>query len=187
MSVKEKGQRVQVQDALFDWVEKALNDAECACPIVWDNTGGTREKPPFVSLQMIGGGRRGFPFKSGVNPESGERTFRYDMRQTVSIHGWGESCMDRLETISDSIDFGENIAFLRKRGIVVNRLTDVAEVAEDRANDSETHGFFDIAVTFIRIVKQQVDWIERVEVHDDMPANPDINIDLNMEEENGRN
>ncbi len=171
------GQRGVIQDALYDWIDAVLKEEECSCPIVWDNTGGTREKPPFVSLQMIGGSRSGFPWKSGVDAETGDRMHRHDMRRTVSIHGWGESCMDRLDAIADSIHKSVYISLLRKKGLVVNTLTEVRESAEDIANGSETHGIFDIAVTYIRVVKEKIGWIEGVYVESDLPANPAMDIE----------
>ena len=59
---------------------------------------------------------------------------------------------------------------------MVNPITGVTASAEDRANGTETHGFFDIAVTYIRVVKEKTGWIESVGVQSDMPANPEIDI-----------
>lgn len=169
-------QRTEVQDALFDWIDAVLNENGFPCEIVWDDTGGTRPKPPFISLQMIGGSRASFPWKSRVDAGTGERTTRFDMRRTVSIHGWGESCMERLYDIADSISSDKYRRILRKSGLVVNALTDIMLSAEDRANGTETHGYFDIAVTYIRMVREKTGWIESVEVKTDMPANPSIDI-----------
>lgn len=172
------GQREEIQDALFDWIDLVLRKDDLSCPIVWSASGGVRPKPPFISLQMIGSSRQGFPWKSGVDAETGERTHRHDMRRTVSIHAWGKSCMDRLDLIADSIHKSEYISSLRKRGLVVNAITDVQESAEDIANESETHGIFDIAVTYIRAVKEEIGWIEGVEIESDLPANSKIDIEI---------
>lgn len=169
-------QRTEVQDAIYDWIDAVLKENGFDCPVVWDGTGGTRPKPPFISLQMIGGSRGSFPWKSRVNEGSGERTVRYDMRKTVSIHGWGERCMERLDEIADSISAESHRSALRKRGLVVNPITDVTGSAEDRANGTETHGFFDIAVTYIRVVREKSGWIERTGIASDLPANKEIDI-----------
>ena len=179
------GQREQVQDALYDWVEKALADKECPCPIIWTPFAGARPKPPFISLQMIGGERKGSPYKSGVDRETGQRTVRHEIKLTVSINAWGKNCMDRLEDISDSIDNSACIRLLRKNGLVVNRLEDVRESAEDVANGTETHGIFDIEVTFTRAVKEDIGWIDRLgAVTTDLPGNSEIHIE-EQEEQNG--
>ena len=60
----DRTQREMVQDALYDWIEAVLAEKNFPCPIVWDGLGGTRPKAPFVSLQMIGGTRSTFPWKS---------------------------------------------------------------------------------------------------------------------------
>ena len=132
-------QRTEVQDALFDWIDAVLKENGFPCEIVWDDTGGVRPKPPFVSLQMIGGSRSSFPWKSRVNGETGERTVRHDIRKTVSIHGWGERCMERLDEIADSISSDKYRRMLRRSGLVVNTLNDTTLSAEDRANGTETH------------------------------------------------
>lgn len=171
-----KTQRMQVQDALYDWIEAVLQENGFPCEIVWDDTGGTRPKPPFISLQMIGGSRGSFPWKSRVDAENGERETRFDMRKTVSIHGWGERCMERLDEIADSISSDKYRRMLRANGLVVNTITDATLSADDRANGTETHGYFDIAVTYIRVVKEKIDWIESVGIQSDMPSNPEIDI-----------
>ena len=170
-------QRTEVQDALFDWIDAVLKENGFPCEVVWDDTGGVRPKPPFVSLQMIGGSRSSFPWKSRVDPNTGERKARFDMRKTVSIHCWGERCMERLDEIADSISSDKYRRMLRRSGLVVNTLTDTTLSAEDRANGTETHGYFDIAVTYIRVVKEETDWIESVGIQTDMPANPKIDIE----------
>ena len=172
----ERTQLEMVQDALYDWIEAVLAEKNFQCPIVWDNSGGARPKAPFVSLQMIGGTRSTFPWKSRVNPETGERETRFDMRKTVSIHGWGERCMERLDEIEDSISSETYRLMLRRNGLVVNPITGITTSVEDMANGTETHGYFDIAVTYIRAVKEQTGWIESVGVETDMPANPEIDI-----------
>ncbi|MBO4507107.1 MAG: hypothetical protein J5747_00545 [Spirochaetaceae bacterium] len=169
-------QREQIQDALYDWIEAVLTENSCSCPIVWDNSPGPRPEPPFISLQMIGGSRGSFPWKSRVDTESGERTVRHDMRKTVSINGWGESCMERLDEIADSISAENYRRMLKRSGLIVTPITDVSGTGEDRANGTETHAFFDIAVTYIRIVKEKSGWIESVNIQSDMPANPEIDI-----------
>ena len=125
---------------------------------------------------MIGGGRGSFPWKSRVNRETSERTVRHDMRKTVSIHAWGERCMERLDEIADSISAESHRSALRKRWLVVNAITDVTGSAEDIANGTETHGFFDIAVTYIRVVKEKTGWIERTGITSDLPVNKEIDI-----------
>ena len=172
----DRTQREMVQDALYDCIDAVLAEKNFPCPIVWDGLGGTRPKAPLVSLQMIGGTRSTFPWKSRVDPETGERESRFDMRKTVSINGWGERCMERLDEIADSISSEKYRLMLRRNGVVVNPITGVTTSAEDRANGTETHGFFDIAVTYIRVVKEETGWIESVGVQTDMPANPEIDI-----------
>ena len=115
----DRTQREMVQDALYDWIEAVLAEKNFPCPIVWDGLGGTRPKAPFVSLQMIGGTRSTFPWKSRVDPETGERESRFDMRKTVSINGWGERCMERLDEIADSISSEKYRLMLRRNGVVV--------------------------------------------------------------------
>lgn len=166
----------QVQDALYDWIAAVLEENEFPCEIVWDNSGGTRPKPPFISLQMIGGSRSSFPWKSRVDRDTGERETRFDMRRTVSIHAWGERCLERLDEIADSISSDTYRRMLRKNGLVVNAITDATLSAEDRANGTESHGYFDIAVTYIRVVKEETGWIESVSVKSGMPANSEIEI-----------
>lgn len=178
------GVRRMVQDALHDWAEAVLAEAGLPCPVVWANSGGPREKAPFVSLQMVGSSRRGFPWKGGVDAETGLRPLAQDERMTVGVHGWGEGGMDRLDALRDAIFTGSPATLLRRRGLVVDALTDVSESAEDIANESEAHGWFDIAVTFARRTEEKIGWIERVEVEGGFPANSSINIDSKQEEAN---
>ncbi len=178
-------QRAEVQDALFDWIDAVLKENGFPCEVVWDDTGGVRPKPPFVSLQMIGGSRSSFPWKSRVDPNTGERKARFDMRKTVSIHCWGERCMERLDEIADSISSDKYRRMLRKRGLVVAAITDAVLSAEDRANGTESHGYFDIAVTYIRVVSEEVGWIERVAIKSNLIADTEISLGNRKEEQNG--
>ena len=184
MNQKAKTQYEQVQDALYDWIAAVLAEKGFSCAIVWEINRGVRPKEPFISLQMIGGSRCSFPWKSRVIKETGERKTLFDMRKTVSIHGWGERALERLDEIADSISADTYRAMLRKSGIVVNKITNVTLSAQDIANETETHGYFDIAVTYIRVVIEKVGWIENVGIQCDLPANSEIDI---REENNGRN
>lgn len=173
------GERTQLeafQDAIYDWIEAALEEKGFSCPIVWDGVGGTRPKAPFVSLQLISTSRSGFPWKSRADRATGERKTLHNMRRTVSVHGWGERCAERLDEIADSISSDKYRRMLRRNGVVVNPITGITTSAEDIANGEETHSFFDIAVTYIRVVKEQTNWIESVGIQTDMPANPGIDI-----------
>lgn len=172
-----------VQDALYDWITAVLAENGFLCAVVWEVNRGVRPKEPFISLQMIGGARCSFPWKSGVNKETGERKTLFDMRKTVSIHGWGERCLEVLDEIADSISFDKYCSMLREKGLVVNKITDVSLSAQDIANETETHGYFDIAVTYTRVVIERVGWIENVGIQCDLPANSEIDI---QEENNGR-
>jgi hypothetical protein len=168
--------REYLQDALHDWIEKVLAEAEAPCEIVWDYTGGSRAKAPFIALQFIGNERPGFPYRGKVDPETGERRLHAPERVTVSINGFGESSFDRLDAICDSIFKAEYISFLKKKKLVVNKITDVHEAANEIAGVNENHGLFDISVSFIRIITENPGWIEHVGVKTDLPANPDISV-----------
>jgi len=168
MIIKE---REYLEKTLAAWIEKVVADNGRKDKVIYANKNGVRPPAPFIMLQFVGGRRPGSPSRSKVNPETGERKLYAHSEKTVTLHGIGSGSFDLLQTILDSIYIGEYKSFLRKRNLVVRKLTDVTEVGEKDDTEMENRARFDIRVSFIRVVTSKPGWIEHVKViPEDIPS-----------------
>jgi hypothetical protein len=173
-------ERRYLKNALYDWIAAVISDNGRTDEVIWDNSRGVRPVPPFIALQFIGGIRPGFPSYSNVKmggSEDGKQRIYIPSKKTVTLHGIGEGAFDLLQTICDSIYMNKYISFLKDKNLVVNKLSDVAETANEMDTEMENHAVFDITVSFIRMVIDSPGWIEYAEITpENLPSISSIEI-----------
>jgi hypothetical protein len=157
-------ERKYLERTLAEWVEMVVADNGRTDNVIYTNKNGVRPVPPFIALQFIGGRRPGSPSRSKVNLETGEQKLYAHSEKTITLHGIGAGSFDLLQTILDSIFIGKYKSFLRKRHLVVRKLTDVTEVGEIVDTEIESRARFDIRVSFIRVVTTKPGWIEHIRI-----------------------
>lgn len=157
-------ERKYLERTLAEWIEKVVADNGRKDTVIYANKNGVRPDPPFIMLQFVGGKRPGSPSRSKVKPETGEMKIYAHSEKTITVHGIGSGSFDLLQTIFDSIFIGKYKSFLRKRNLVVRKLTDVSEVGEQGDTEMVGRARFDIRVSFIRVVTNKPGWIEHVKV-----------------------
>lgn len=168
MMIKE---RKYLEETLAEWIEMVVADNGRKDTVIYANKNGVRPVPPFIMLQFIGGKRSGSPSRTKVNPKTGEMKLYAHSEKTITVHGIGSGSFDLLQTIFDSIFIGKYKSFLRKRNLVVRKLTDVTEVGEQSDTDMENRARFDIRVSFIRVVTSKPGWIEHMKIiPEDIPS-----------------
>jgi len=157
-------ERKYLEETLAEWIEKVVADNGRKDTVIYANKNGVRPPRPFIMLQFIGGKRPGSPSRTKVNPKTGEMELYAHSEKTITVHGIGSGSFDLLQTILDSIFIGKYKSFLRKKKLVVRKLTDVNEVGEQGDTEMESRARFDIRVSFIRVVAYKPGWIEHVKV-----------------------
>lgn len=164
-------ERKYLERTLAEWIEMVVADNGRKDKVIYTNKNGVRPTPPFIALQFIGGKRPGSPSRTKVNPETGERKQYAHSEKTITLHGIESGSFDLLETILDSIFIGKYKSFLRKKNLVVRKLTDVTEVGEQTDTEMDSRAKFDIRVSFIRVVTSKPGWIEHVKIiPEDIPS-----------------
>jgi len=168
-------ERKYLERTLAEWIEMVVADNGRKDKVIYTNKNGVRPVPPFIALQFIGGVRKGSPSRSKVNPETGEQKLYVHSEKTITLHGIGSGSFDLLQTILDSIYIGKYKSFLRKKSLVVRKLTDVTEIGEQVDTEMENRARFDIRVSFIRVVTSKPGWIDHVKIiPEDIPSLPPI-------------
>jgi hypothetical protein len=164
-------ERKYLEESIAEWVENIVADNGRKDKVIYTNKNGVRPIPPFIALQFVGGGRKGSPSRTKVDKETGVQKLLHHSEKTISVHGIGAGSFDLLQTILDSIYIGKYRAFLRKKNLVVRKLTDVFEVGGEVDTEMESRARFDIRVSFIRVVANKPGWIEKAKiVPDDIPS-----------------
>ena len=157
-------ERKYLERTLAEWIEMVVADNGRNDKVIPVHKNGVRPIPPFIALQFIGGARPGFPSRTRVNPKTGEQHLYAHSEKTVTLHGIGAGSLDLLQTIFDSIFIGKYKSFLRRKKLVVRKLTDVFEIGERVDTVMEIRARFDISVSFIRVVTNKPGWIEHMEI-----------------------
>jgi hypothetical protein len=164
-------ERKHLERTLAEWIEKVFADNGRKDKVIYANKNGVRPDPPFIMLQFIGGKRSWSPSRTKVNPETAERKYYVHSEKTITLHGIGSGSFDLLETIMDSIFIGKYKSFLRRKNLVVRKLTDVTEVGEQTDTEIMSRAKFDIRVSFIRVVTYKPGWIEKMRIiPEDIPS-----------------
>jgi hypothetical protein len=164
-------EREYIKKALYYWIAAVVLDNGRNDEVIFDNEKGVRPKPPFIAIQFIGGTRPGFPSRTKVNLETEEQKIIAPSTKTVTLHGIGTGSFDLLQTICDSIFIGKYISLLKRKNLVVNKITDVTELGNELDTEMENRAKFDIRVSFLRVITNKPGWIEHVEiVSDDHPS-----------------
>jgi hypothetical protein len=164
-------ERQYLKEALYDWIASVAADNGRTDEVIFENEKGVRPKPPFIAVQFIGGRRQGFPSRTRVDPATGKQRLHALSEKTVTLHGIGEGSFDLLQTILDSIYIGKYSSLLRRRNLVVNKITDVTELGAELDTEWENRAVFDIRVSFIRVITNTPGWIEHAEIaSDDHPS-----------------
>jgi len=165
-------ERKYIEDSIVEWIKAVVADNGRKDKVVLTNEeDGVRPIPPFIALQFIGGGRPGIPFRSKVNPKTEEQKIYAPSSKTIALHGIGKGSFDLLQTIFDSIFIGKYKSLLRRKCLVVNKITDVTEVGNALGTVMESRARFDIRVSFIRVITNKPGWIEHMElISDDHPS-----------------
>lgn len=157
-------ERKYLERTLAEWMEMIIADNGRKDTVMYANKNGVRPQPPFIVMQFVGGVRPGSPSRTKVNKETGEQKLYAHSEKTITLHGIGSGSFDLLQTIHDSIFIGKYVSFLRKRNLVVRKLTDVMEVGESMETEMESRARFDIRVSFIRVITNKPGWIENVRI-----------------------
>ena len=157
-------ERKYLEKTLTEWIEMVIADNGRKDKVIPVHKNGVRPIPPFIALQFIGGARPGFPSRTRVNPKTEEQHLYAPSNKTVTLHGIGAGSLDLLQTILDSIFIGKYKSFLRRKKLVVRKLTDVFEIGERVDTVMEIRARFDISVSFIRVVTNKPGWIEHMEI-----------------------
>ena len=157
-------ERKYLEKTLAEWIEMVVADNGRNDKVIYVHKNGVRPVPPFIALQFIGGVRPGFPSRTKVDPRTGEQRLLAHSEKTITLHGIGAGSFDLLQTIMDSIFISKYKAFLRRKNLVVRKLTDVLEVGEAGDTMMESRARFDLRVSFIRVVTNNPGWIEHMEI-----------------------
>jgi hypothetical protein len=172
-------ERQYIKDTLYDLVEAVVRAAGREDEVIWRNDNGTRPVPPFIAIEIVGGSRRGFPWKSLVkinadNPEDmGEQTIVQPGKKTLTIYGFGEGSFDLLETIRDSVYLEDYKNMLAQKGLVLLNVMDVTGTPAEIDGIRENEPHFDFDVAFNRVFTDRPGWIEHVKIKtDDLPMKP---------------
>jgi len=160
-------ERKYIEDSIVEWLEAIIADNGRKDTVVLSNQNGVRPPTPFIAIQFIGGGRPGQPFRSRVNPETEEQKLYAPSNKTLALHGIGEGSFDLLQTILDSIYIAKYRTMLKRKRLVVNKITDVTEVGNALDTVMESRARFDIRVSFIRVVTTKPGFIEHMELYAD--------------------
>lgn len=178
-------ERQYIKDVLYDWVAAVVAEGGRTDPVVWDNDGGPRPVPPFISLEFTGGSTPGTPNYSRVKTnghDDGVQIIRQFVRKALTMYAFGEGAIDLLETIKASVYRETYIAMLAKKGLVIPNTLDVTEAPTVRGADIENSAFFEFWLTYIRVIEDVPGWIGSVDISSDTPMG---DITISTEEANG--
>lgn len=172
-------ERQYIKDALYDWVDAVVKANGRTDEVIWRDDNGTRPIAPFISIEIIGGSRRGFPWKSLVkfdpeNPDDpGGQIIMQPAKKTLTMYGFGEGAFDLLETIRDSMYLDEYRNMLVRKGLAITKSFDVTGVGFEMDGVREAQPHFDFVVVFNRVITDKPGWIEHVTIEtDDLPMKP---------------
>jgi hypothetical protein len=156
-------ERQRISDAIYDWVAAVVAEEGRTDPVVWDHGDGPRPKPPFISLEFTGTSTPGTPNYSPVD-ENGERSITRSVRRALTMYAFGEGALDLLETVKESIWKDAYQDMLAKEGLVIPQTLEVRENPTAHGVDTEYSAFFEFYVTYMRVTKESMDWIDTVEI-----------------------
>jgi hypothetical protein len=172
-------ERQYLKDNLYDWVSAVVQANGRLDEVIWRDDNGPRPVPPFISIEIIGGHRRGTPWKSQVkfdpqNPDDlGKQIIMQPAKKTLTMHGFGEGSFDLLEAIRDSVYLDEYRTMLSRKGLAITKTFDVIGVGFEMDGVREAQPHFDFVVVFNRVITDKPGWIEHVTIEtDDLPMKP---------------
>jgi hypothetical protein len=184
-------ERQYIKDAIYDWVEAVVQAAGRTDEVIWRDDNGPRPVSPFISIEIVGGSRRGRPWKSPVRPatqvppgvdeqgfeyppeDMGVQTIMQPAKKTLTMYGFGEGSFDLLETIRDTVYLDDYRNLLGQKGLAVTHTFDVTGVGFEIAGVREMQPHFDFVVAFNRVITDKPGWIEHVHIEaENLPMKP---------------
>jgi hypothetical protein len=160
------GERQYIKDALYEVIAGMVAETGRAYPVIYDNGNGVRPKAPFISLSFLGGCTPGLPSYTGVDAGTGKQKLYQYVRKTMTVRAFGEGAAGLLETIKARLFFQRWRDELKRLKLVIPQARGVLEHPETVGTAIENSASFDFDLAYLRVIEEEVGFIETVEIHD---------------------
>lgn len=158
-------ERQYLKDALYDVIAGIVAETGRTDPVIYDNGPGVRPKPPFIGMSFLGGETPGLPGYATVDPDTGSQKLYQYVRKTMTMYAFGEGAIDVLETIKAHLFFQRWRDELKRLKLVIPQCHDIREHPKAVDTAIEQGASFDFDLTYMRILEDEVGFIEQVDLH----------------------
>ncbi len=153
-----------IQDTLYDYFRRILDDIEIECEIIFSNQNGVRPRTPFMAIDVGGVTSLGSPYYSGSDNNGIQKVYE-QIERNITLHGFG-NVQDIMESVRQATELFSYTIYLDKAKVVLKNVDSLVQNPNVIDEDTQMEYSFMCILAYTRIIEDNVGWIEHVEIND---------------------